>query len=50
VDLIEDQGNLFVAVELGDDGAIDPVLLATLGEAQARTPRCQLTVVNGTNR
>ena len=49
-DLIDDQGNLFVAVELCDGGVIDPVLLAALGQAQARSPRCQLTVVAGTSR
>ena len=49
-DLIDGQGNLFVAVELCDGGVIDPVLLATLGRAQARSPRCELTVVPGSIR
>ncbi len=41
---IEGQGNLFVAVELGDDGLLDAVLLAALSEAQAGSPRCQTVV------
>jgi hypothetical protein len=45
-DPVEGQDNLFVvAVDLGDDGEVDPVLLA--GETQARSPRCQPTVVGG---
>ncbi len=48
--LIDGQGNLFVAVELCDGGVIDPVLLAALGQAQARSPHCQLTVVAGSSR
>jgi hypothetical protein len=37
-DLIDDQGNLFVAVELCDGGVIDPVLLAALGQASGPQP------------
>lgn len=44
-DLIEGQGNLFIVVELGDDGLVDPVLLAALRDARASSPNCQLTVV-----
>ena len=49
-DLIDGQGNLFVAVEVCDGGVIDPVVLAALGPAQARSPRCELTVVAGFSR
>jgi hypothetical protein len=44
-DPFEGQDNLFVAVELGDDGEVDSVLIAAPGETQARSPRCQPTVV-----
>ncbi len=43
-DPMEDQGNLFVAVEVDDDRALDPVLLAALAESPAASPRCHLTV------
>lgn len=44
-DLIEGQGNLFVAVEVSDDAALDPVTLAAVGEARAASPRCHLSVL-----
>lgn len=44
-DLIEGQGNLFVAVEVGDEGEPDPILLAAVAEAGAASPRCHLSVL-----